>query len=331
MSLILDALQRAETERAGKTESPTEGATQLLKRVERVARELQDQDVEAAQGSVEVSDAARNGETFVSHAGFSSHPPPDAAPDVFDVMPPNPDQFPTLHPALPFNNRLVALSDKESSAAEAFRLLSVRLRHFRRDHAFKKLLIASTVTQEGKSMISVNLACTLAAASPQRVLLVEGDVRRSSVSDMLRIDSHLGLCEYLRDKRSLSDCIYRIEEAGLWFMPAGSAPTNPLELLQSAQLPAMMRQLNESFDWIIIDSPPVLPLADTSIWARLADRVLLVTRHGTTEKRKLMRGLETLDPNKLIGAVLNSSTSSSDEDYYYYRRPPQSSSSPESN
>lgn len=328
MSLILDALQRAEADRAGKTESPATGATELLKRVESFARERHDTD--DAPDTVELTGSTDNGWTHGVNPGPAHFPAVESTLAAFDIKQTSADHFQTLHLPIPFNNRLVALSDRESSAAEAFRLLSVRLKHFRRDRAFKRLLIASTVTQEGKSMISVNLACTLAAASPQRVLLVEGDVRRSSVSEMLRLDPHPGLCEYLRDKRTLADCIYRIEEAGLWFMPAGSSPANPLDLLQSSLLPTMMRQLNESFDWIIIDSPPVLPLADTSIWARLADRILLVARHGTTEKRKLVRGIETLDPNKLIGAVLNSSSSTSDDDYYYYRRPSQSSGSSES-
>jgi Mrp family chromosome partitioning ATPase len=82
-----------------------------------------------------------------------------------------------------------------------------------------------------------------------------------------------------------------------------------------------MEQLTAMFDWVIIDSPPVLPIADTSVWSRLADGILLVTRQGVTEKRHLQRGLEALDQKKLIGALLNSSRRTSDDDYYAYRRP----------
>jgi Mrp family chromosome partitioning ATPase len=78
-----------------------------------------------------------------------------------------------------------------------------------------------------------------------------------------------------------------------------------------------MDQLAAWFDWIIIDSPPVLPLADTSVWSRLADGILLVTRQGTTDKRQLKRGLEALETKKLIGVLLNSSQSSDNRDYYY--------------
>src|SRR6202034_3352103 len=90
-----------------------------------------------------------------------------------------------------------------------------------------------------------------------------------------------------------------------------------LELLQSGRLSSLMDQLTALFDWIIIDSPPVLPLADTSIWMRLADGILLTTRQGTTTKPQLQKGLEAIEPKKLIGAVVNSSKSAAACDYYY--------------
>jgi Mrp family chromosome partitioning ATPase len=83
-----------------------------------------------------------------------------------------------------------------------------------------------------------------------------------------------------------------------------------------------MDQLTTWFDWIVIDSPPVLPLADTTIWMRLVDGILLVTRQGTTEKQQLQRGLEALDPTKLIGTLLNSSTNIAHGDYYRRYRAP---------
>ncbi len=83
----------------------------------------------------------------------------------------------------------------------------------------------------------------------------------------------------------------------------------------------MMDQLTAWFDWIIIDSPPVMPLADTSVWMRLADGILLVARQGTTEKRQLQRGLEAIEPKKLIGALLNGSKRRTSSDYYYAKVP----------
>jgi len=226
-------------------------------------------------------------------------------------------QFQALEVALAPQNRLVCLTDDESLAAEAFRLLGVRLQHLRRDRPLKKLLITSTVPQEGKSMVAANLACALAQRTQQRVLLLEGDLRRPSLCEKFGLGRNPGLSECLQGVRPLTKCIYHLESPGLWILPAGIAESNALELLQSVRLSALMDHVAAWFEWIIIDSPPILPVADTSVWARLADGILLVTRQGTTDKRQLQRGLEALEPKKLIGALLNCSQNSSHSDYYY--------------
>src|SRR5262249_48373806 len=112
--------------------------------------------------------------------------------------------------------------------------------------------------------------------------------------------------------------------------PAGRAPQNPLELMQSGKLALFMDQLTSWFDWIVIDSPPVLPLADTSVWARMCDGILLVTRKGITEKTHLQRGLEALEQSKLCGALVNGSTEASHSDYYQRYAPPALSPEPPS-
>jgi Mrp family chromosome partitioning ATPase len=134
---------------------------------------------------------------------------------------------------------------------------------------------------------------------------------------MFGLGKNPGLCEWLEGERNLEASIYHLTGSGLWILPAGSTPSDALELLQSGKLSTLMNQLTTWFDWIIIDSPPVLPLADTSVWMRLADGILLASRQGTTEKRQLQRGLEAIEPKKLIGALVNSSTSATASDYYY--------------
>jgi Mrp family chromosome partitioning ATPase len=123
------------------------------------------------------------------------------------------------------------------------------------------------------------------------------------------------LCECLSGETE-SINLYRLESLGLWILPAGATPQNPLELMQLGKLSPLMDRLTAWFDWIVIDSPPVLPLADTSIWSRLADGILLVTRRGTTEKQQLQKGLETLEKSKLLGALVNSSENAAHSDYY---------------
>ena len=180
-----------------------------------------------------------------------------------------------------------------------------------------RLVVIRGNSASGKSTIAANLACTLARSTSQRILLLEGDIRRPALSETLALKENPGICEWLRGDAKLVNCIYQIHEAGIWVMPAGSSPQNPLEVLQSAKLNALMAQLVDWFDIVVIDSPPVLPLADTSVWMRLADGIILVTRQGITEKKQLQRGLEAIDSQKLIGALLNCSQNSVHNHYYY--------------
>jgi capsular exopolysaccharide synthesis family protein len=315
MSHIFDALQRDENESRGITTSSPTTAKEWLEHAERQARIQRNSESRVAT-IVEATLWGGDSRQPVARTSLGDSPRPKS--EQIRTVPP---EVQTLHLTPPFGNRLAALSDQPSPAAEAFRLLCVRLRHLRRYRPLTTLLISSTSPQEGKSLIAANLACTVAAASQQNVLLLEGDVRRPSLGELFRLDQMPGLCEYFRGDRNLKDSIYRLEEAGIWFMPAGRAQGSSLELIQSAQLATTVAQLSHWFDWIIIDSPPILPLADTSVWEKMADGFLLVARRGVTEKRKLRRGAETIDQKKLIGVIVNSSTRSSEEDYYYYQRP----------
>lgn len=318
MSLIYEALQRAESESEGKTTAASASATELLKRAEEQARVQRN----AESGAVPSKPlTVPTGETASILHGLFGPADATSAP-VADLLAPAafaPENFKTLHLAQPFHSRLVVLADKNNPASEAFRLLGVRLRHMRRERCLKRLLVCSTVTQEGKSIVSANLGCTIASDSQQNVLLIEGDIRRPSLSQLFGIEDNPGLCEYLAGKRKLTESIYRLHEAHLWLMPAGNSSDSQNDLVQSDSVLNMLQQLGNTFQWIIIDSPPVLPLADTSVWQRAVDGILLVARNGTTQKRKLIRGLEALDHEKLVGAVLNSATTSSEHDYYYYR------------
>jgi capsular exopolysaccharide synthesis family protein len=231
-------------------------------------------------------------------------------------------QFQSLKVLVPPQSRLVCVTDKESLAAEKFRFLSVRLRQLKQSRPLKKVLVTSTIPEEGKSMVAANLACTLARRTQQKTLLLDGDLRRPTLAQLFGLGKIPGLCEWLQGERGPMTSIYHLEGPGLWLLPAGNAPRNPLELMQSGRLSALLGQLEAWFDWIVIDSPPVLPLADTSVWARMADGILLVVRQGTTEKKQLLRGLEAIEPAKLLGALLNGSANTAHSDYYYqYSRP----------
>jgi len=291
MSNIFDALQRAEAESAGAGGLDLSLATELLRSAERKMRE-----------------SALVVEQQPNIDAFDANPPAPTSPNGLDSCP-------VLPVSIPEHSRLVSVAEEGSLGAEKFRFLGVRLRHLRQNRPLKKILITSTIPQEGKSTIAANLACTLARRQNQKTLLLEGDLRRPNIVNQFGLGKLPGLCEWLSGKTD-SVNICKLEGLGLWILPAGSAPENPLELMQSGKLSLLMEQLEAWFDWIVIDSPPVLPLADTSIWSRLSDGILLVTRKGITEKHQLQRGLEAIEKSKLLGALVNGSASVAHGDYY---------------
>jgi capsular exopolysaccharide synthesis family protein len=303
MSQIFDALQRSQAERAGSDTSLAEPstysvATELLEIAERQVAEFQGAERKRRGAGAAVVDR----------------------PDDSNAL----EQFRSLPVSILPNSRLVSVGEQESLGAEKFRFLAVRLRQLRQTRPLKKVLITSTIPQEGKSTVAANLACTLARRKQQKTLLLEGDLRRPTVSEKFGLGKVPGLSEWLRGETESMN-VYRLEALGLWVLPAGSAPENPLELMQSGKLSPLMEQLSAWFEWIVIDSPPVLPLADTSMWARLADGILLVTRKSVTEKEQLQRGLEALETSKLLGALVNGSTDAAHSDYYQRYGPAASS------
>ena len=227
-------------------------------------------------------------------------------------------QFPALRVQVSPESKLVCITEEESLAAEKFRFLGVRLRHLQQKHPLQRVVVTSSIAEEGKSTVAANLACALAKRHAQKTLLLEGDLRRPTLAQQFGLGKIPGLSELLQGEPAPAMNIYQLESLGFWIMPAGSPPRNPMELLQSGKLSLLMHQLAGWFDWIVIDSPPVLPLADTSVWMRLAEGVLLVTRPGKISKRQLQRALEAVEQPKLLGAVLNGSSAAIQGDYYHY-------------
>ena len=321
MSHIFDALQKSVGEDSSIELPSALLATQLLEATERKTAAERATTAMVDEPSLPVDIAALAGIRKSLDAAFSRNAATEpATPDELPVTQHGVDQFSqfqSLKVLVPPQSRVVCVTDKDSLAAEKFRFLGVRLRQLQQTRPLKRVLITSTIPQEGKSMVAANLACTLARRTRQKTLLLDGDLRRPSVARLFGLGKTPGLSEWLQGERSPMTSIYHLEEAGLWVLPAGNSPRNPLEAMQSGRLAGLMDQLTSWFDWVIIDSPPVLPLADTSVWMRMADGVLLVARQGASEREHLKRGLEAIESSKLLGAILNCSAKSAQSDYYY--------------
>ena len=294
MSYIYEALQRAESERFGENlPTPSDSVAELLQGVER--------EIERKQPPVGLPLEAHLSE----------------APEL-----PKSDFFSSakmLLPALATDARLVCLTDQGCMAAEKFRVLGLKLRNVRERRKLKRIVITSSVPEEGKSLVAANLALNQSRHRVLKTVLIDGDLRRPDLASRFGFHRNLaGLSEVLRGERQLSEVVYKLEGSRLWFLPAGMTPENPIEIMQSGRLPQLLEQLETFFDWVIIDTPPVRPLADTPLWMKLADGVLLVTREGMCEKTQLERTVELIDPSTMLGVVVNS-CSSNEEKYHYAR------------
>ena len=206
------------------------------------------------------------------------------------------------------NTRLVALTDPRGLGAEKFRALVTRLENQRKSRELKSLQITSAIVNEGKSFVSANLAVTLAKHTGSRVLLIEGDLHRPTIATLFGLGSVEGIGHWWsarEEKERISHYIYHLDEIPLWFLGAGASSEQPSRILQSARFAETFVRLASWFDWVVVDSTPILPMVDTNLWSRLVDGTLLVVREGVTPIRALKKGVESLDNPKLVGMVLN--------------------------
>jgi capsular exopolysaccharide synthesis family protein len=215
---------------------------------------------------------------------------------------------------------LVALSSERGLGAEKFRVLGARLSNIRLGAKLDVLQVTSSVVGEGKTLTSVNLAMTLATRFAQKVLLAEGDLRKPAVCALLGMENQDGIGEWWEDPdRPISDLLLRIGDTGMCILPAGYV-AHPASVLQSPRIAGLFAELARQFDWVIIDTPPLLPLADSNLWSRLSDGTLMVVRKGTVSRAALKKAVESIDNPKLVGIVLNDASDYDRVSYYdqYY-------------
>ncbi len=219
--------------------------------------------------------------------------------------------------------RLVSITDEHGLAAEKVRVLATKLRHIAARRPLKKLLVTSSMKGEGKSIVAANLAITMAKHSHARVLLLDADLRQPTLDEKLGCASQKSLADWWAQKTTVQEIVRKETTLPLWFLPAGQFSGQPLEVLQSDRFSDLVGQLNELFDWVIIDSPPLNPLADSRVLANLADGVIIVARERFTQVELLNKAIEAVEQKKLLGLVMND-TSIPESRYFpaYYQYAP---------
>ncbi len=205
------------------------------------------------------------------------------------------------------------------AGTEEFRTLRSRMYQIRERQPLKKILVTSALPKEGKSFVSANLAQVLVQQRGCRTLLIDGDLRGARLHLALGTNPSPGLTEYLSGECDETEIIQAGPMEGLYFVPAGKVMPNPAELISSDRLKVLLQAVGPTFDWIIIDSPPVVPVSDASILANLCDGVLIVVRSNSTPSDLARRAREEFSEKILLGVVLNGvDAGSSPYSRYYY-------------
>lgn len=214
--------------------------------------------------------------------------------------------------------RLVYHSEPYSAGADRFRLLRMRLWPLWEAGKLKTLLVTSALAQDGKSTVVMNLATALAEQGQKSVVVVEGDLYHPSVSERLKIPEKEGLAECLEGGCNPLALIRRLDPIGWYLLPAGRAQGNPTDLLQSPAVGGVFETLRAHFDWIIVDTPPVVPLTDTLSLRQHADAGLMVVRADRTPGPAVEAAIARIGTPNLLGIILNGSNEL-DEAYSDYR------------
>src|SRR5438105_4024136 len=205
---------------------------------------------------------------------------------------------------------------------EALRAIRTNVLFSFAEGSAKTLVITSTAPEEGKTMVAANLAIALAMTS-QRVLLVDADMRRPKIHQLFALDQEAGLSNVLIGSAKANDAVKKTTVPKLWVLPAGRVPPNPPELLGSPRFAELMAAFRENFDWVLLDSPPVLAVTDACVLAHTSSAVLFVVGADLVTRGAAKTALEQLDAAgaRYIGAVMNRAEIRRHPHYYsrYYR------------
>lgn len=212
---------------------------------------------------------------------------------------------------------IIAFKNPKSRASEAFRTLRTNIQFSSLDGDVKSIVVTSSAPSEGKSTILVNLAITMAQTG-KKVIIIDCDLRRPTVSKKLALPNGEGLTNVLIQEKKVEECVLATKIPNLYALTSGPVPPNPAELLGSKKMKSVLEGLHEVFDIILIDAPPVIAVTDAQILSTLAEGVLLIACYGQTEKKGLIKAKELLDKvgAKILGVVMNKVPEKA-ESYYY--------------
>lgn len=217
---------------------------------------------------------------------------------------------------------LVATDQSRHALHEGFRRLRTNLQFLDVEHPARVVVITSSVPEEGKSTTTANLALVLAAAG-RRVLVVEADLHRPTVAETFQVERAVGLTDVLIGRVAFDDVV-QFWSDNLDVLPCGHLPPNPSELVGGEAMARLLDDLRGTYDTVLIDTPPLLPLTDAAVIAAHADGVVLVVRYGKTARQQLTRSIRSLRAvgARILGSVVTMVPNRGAESYASYEYGP---------
>jgi capsular exopolysaccharide synthesis family protein len=218
-------------------------------------------------------------------------------------------------------DEVVSIASPVSPGAEQFRALRQSIERMHRESATKVVAITSAGTGDGKSITTLNLAGSLAQSPGTRVLVVDADLHKASVATYLGLarDCGPGLSELLgHSSATLADVVRRLDSINISVVFAGAAHPRPFELLSSPKIEGLLGEMRERYDYVLIDTPPVVPVADCRFLGRFVDGVLMVVCAHKTPRKMVTEALRLLEGSKVLGVVFNGDDRAMRPYYKYY-------------
>ena len=203
--------------------------------------------------------------------------------------------------------RIVAFYDPVSPVTEQYKTLRTNIQSIKSEKPIKAITITSSTHSEGKTITAINLAISMAHdLNKKSILLVDADLRRAKITKYLGVNSELGLSDLISNGTNIDEALLNIGIENLTILPAGKIPRNPAEILGSTKMKNLINALRTKYDYVIFDTPPVIPVTDAGLLGAQTDGVIMVVKASRTQKGVVSHSESLLKQThaKLLGYIL---------------------------